>query len=125
LGRDRWDADGLDYVTEHLADENAVLVIMGQAATGCLHRRGDRQDAATIGLAASVGRRRPRLIDRKRGIHQPITSSITAAFHGIGRLVSRPKKLLPYSRIDEDKPPINAGDFALVKEARTNDHHQI
>ena len=32
LGRDRWDADGLrdmvrDYVTEHLADENAVLVI--------------------------------------------------------------------------------------------------
>src|SRR6266540_5829851 len=29
LGRDRWDADGLrdmvrDYVTEHLADENAV-----------------------------------------------------------------------------------------------------
>src|SRR6478735_5496052 len=29
-----------------------------QAATGCRHRRGDRQDAATIGLAASVGRRR-------------------------------------------------------------------
>ena len=32
LGRDQWDADGLrdmvrDYVTEHLADENAVLVI--------------------------------------------------------------------------------------------------
>ena len=32
LGRDRWDADALrdlvrDYATEHLADENAVLVI--------------------------------------------------------------------------------------------------
>jgi SRSO17 transposase len=32
LGRDRWDADALrdlvrDYVTEHLADANAVLVI--------------------------------------------------------------------------------------------------
>ena len=32
LGRDRWDDDALrdlvrDYVTEHLADENAVLVI--------------------------------------------------------------------------------------------------
>src|SRR6266496_920847 len=29
---------------------------MGQAAMGCRHRRGDRKDAATIGLAASVGR---------------------------------------------------------------------
>ena len=32
LGRDRWDADALrdlvrDYVTEHLADDNAVLVV--------------------------------------------------------------------------------------------------
>jgi len=32
LGRDRWDADALrdlvrDYVLEHLADDNAVLVV--------------------------------------------------------------------------------------------------
>src|SRR6188508_2574036 len=45
LGRDRWDADALrdlvrDYVTEHLADDNAVLVIdetgfLKQGKAGC------------------------------------------------------------------------------------------
>ena len=48
LGRDRWDADGLrdlvrDYVTEHLADENAVLVI---DETGFL-----KQGKASCGVA--------------------------------------------------------------------------
>ena len=50
LGRDQWDADGLrdmvrDYVTEHLADENAVLVIdetgflkQGKASCGVARR---------------------------------------------------------------------------------------
>ena len=48
-------------------NSNHWFAVMGQAATGCRHRRGDRQDAATIGLAASIGRRRgtkgPRLHD--------------------------------------------------------------
>jgi SRSO17 transposase len=48
LGRDRWDADALrdlvrDYVTEHLADENAVLVI---DETGFL-----KQGKASCGVA--------------------------------------------------------------------------
>src|SRR6201985_3460234 len=48
LGRDQWDADGLrdmvrDYVTEHLADENAVLVI---DETGFL-----KQGRASCGVA--------------------------------------------------------------------------
>ena len=48
LGRDQWDADGLrdmvrDYVTEHLADENAVLVI---DETGFL-----KQGKASCGVA--------------------------------------------------------------------------
>src|ERR1700731_1472664 len=48
LGRDQWDADGLrdmvrDYVTEHLADENAVLVI---DETGLL-----KQGKASCGVA--------------------------------------------------------------------------
>src|SRR6202162_1406763 len=48
LGRDRWDVDGLrdmvrDYVTEHLADENAVLVI---DETGFL-----KQGKASCGVA--------------------------------------------------------------------------
>src|SRR6187401_34899 len=48
LGRDRWDADALrdlvrDYATEHLADENAVLVI---DETGFL-----KQGKASCGVA--------------------------------------------------------------------------
>ena len=48
LGRDRWDADALrdlvrDYVTEHLADDNAVLVI---DETGFL-----KQGKASCGVA--------------------------------------------------------------------------
>src|SRR6267154_2245904 len=48
LGRDRWDADALrdlvcDYVTEHLADQNAVLVI---DETGFL-----KQGKASCGVA--------------------------------------------------------------------------
>ena len=48
LGRDRWDADALrdlvrDYATEHLADENAVLVI---DETGFL-----KQGRASCGVA--------------------------------------------------------------------------
>ena len=55
LGRDRWDADGLrdmvrDYVTEHLADENAVLVI---DETGFLSKAGScgvaRQETGSAG----------------------------------------------------------------------------
>ena len=48
LGRDRWDADALrdmvrDYVTEHLADENAVLVIDETAfSSKARHRAGWR-----------------------------------------------------------------------------------
>ena len=43
LGRDQWDADGLrdmvrDYVTEHLADENAVLVIDETGSSKARHR---------------------------------------------------------------------------------------
>ena len=36
---------------------NHWFCILGQAASGCRHRRGDRQDAAAIRLAAPVGRR--------------------------------------------------------------------
>jgi SRSO17 transposase len=48
LGRDRWDADALrdlvrDYVTEHLADDNAVLVV---DETGFL-----KQGKASCGVA--------------------------------------------------------------------------
>ena len=48
MGRDRWDADALrdllrDYATEHLADENAVLVI---DETGFL-----KQGKASCGVA--------------------------------------------------------------------------
>ena len=55
LGRDRWDADTLrdlvrDYATEHLADENAVLVI---DETGFL-----KQGKASCGVAGNTLARR-------------------------------------------------------------------
>src|SRR6188768_1408385 len=80
LGRDQWDADGLrdmvrDYVTEHLADENAVLVIdetgflkQGKASCG-----GARQYTGSAGkitncqigvFAAYVSRHGHAFIDR-------------------------------------------------------------
>jgi SRSO17 transposase len=56
LGRDRWDADALrdlvrDYATEHLADENAVLVV---DETGFLKqgKACPRQGAPTIAARA-------------------------------------------------------------------------
>src|SRR6202161_3310678 len=67
LGRDRWDADALrdlvrDYATEHLADENAVLVInetgflkQGKASCGVLQFPQDF-------LRSVVGRRRCELM---------------------------------------------------------------
>jgi SRSO17 transposase len=50
LGRDRWDADALrdlgrDYATEHLADENAVLVSSGSTTTN--------PDPGTAGIVTS------------------------------------------------------------------------
>src|ERR1700687_6096095 len=72
LGRDRWDADGLrdmvrDYVTEHLADENAVRVIdetgflkQGKASCGVA-----RQYTGSPGkIAAYVSRHGHAFIDR-------------------------------------------------------------
>jgi SRSO17 transposase len=58
LGRDRWDADALrdlvrDYATEHLADENAVLVI---DETGFL-----KQGKASCGVARQYTGRRAKL----------------------------------------------------------------
>jgi hypothetical protein len=40
----------------------SLVYILGQAGTVCWHRRGDRQDAATIRLAA-FGTKGPRLHD--------------------------------------------------------------
>src|SRR5512142_3478591 len=80
LGRDRWDADALrdlvrDYATEHLADENAVLVIdetgflkQGKASCGVARQYTGSAGKITncqIGVfAAYVSRHGHALIDR-------------------------------------------------------------
>src|ERR1700745_1542321 len=80
LGRDQWDADGLrdmvrDYVTEHLADENAVLVIdeagflkQGKASCGVARQYTGSAGKITncqIGVfAAYVSRHGHAFIDR-------------------------------------------------------------
>ena len=80
LGRDQWDADGLrdmvrDYVTEHLADENAVLVIdetgflkQGKASCGVARQYTSSAGKITncqIGVfAAYVSRHGHAFIDR-------------------------------------------------------------
>src|ERR1700720_4776515 len=85
LGRDRWDADGLrdmvrDYVTEHLADENAVLVIdetgflkQGKASCGVARQYTGSAGKITncqIGVfAAYVSRHGHAFIDR--GLYLP------------------------------------------------------
>src|SRR5215467_11320528 len=80
LGRDRWDADALrdlvrDYVTEHLADANAVLVIdetgfLKQGKSSCGVARQYTGSAGTITncqigvFAAYVSRHGHAFIDR-------------------------------------------------------------
>src|SRR6476620_9235705 len=79
LGRDRWDADGLrdmvrDYVTEHLADENALLLIdetgflkQGKASCGVARQytgsAGKVTNCQIGGFAAYVSRRGHACID--------------------------------------------------------------
>jgi hypothetical protein len=62
LGRGRWDADQLrdivrDYVVEHLADKNAVLVV---DETGFL-----KQGKASCGVVYGLGREDHELSDRR------------------------------------------------------------
>ena len=85
LGRDRWDADALrdlvrDYATEHLADENAVLVI---DETGFL-----KQGKASCGVArqytGSAGK-----ITNVRSVFLLPTCRVTAMPSSIGRSICR------------------------------------
>src|SRR5207344_276407 len=85
LGRDRWDADGLrdmvrDYVTEHLADENAVLVI---DETGFL-----KQGKASCGVAGNILVRRAKL-RTVRSVFLLPTCRVTAMLSSIGRSICR------------------------------------
>jgi SRSO17 transposase len=66
LGRDRWDADALrdlvrDYATEHLADENAVLVIdeIGFLKQGKALPMTARRTASSDIAAGAATRTRP------------------------------------------------------------------
>ena len=83
LGRDQWDADGLrdmvrDYVTEHLADENAVLVI---DETGFL-----KQGKASCGGNILVRRAKLRTV---RSVFLLPTCRVTAMLSSIGRSICR------------------------------------
>src|SRR6476620_4698363 len=86
LGRDRWDADGLrdmvrDYVTEHLADENAVLVI---DETGFL-----KQGKASCGVARQYTGSAGKITNCQIGVFAAYVSSKGHAF--IDRALYLPK----------------------------------
>ena len=89
LGRDRWDADALrdlvrDYATEHLADENAVLVIdetgflkQGKASCGVA-----RQYTGSATATVRVSRRSQMMSPwRQASGVSSAHSDITSSFH--------------------------------------------
>ena len=85
LGRDRWDADALrdlvrDYVTEHLADDNAVLVV---DETGFL-----KQGKASCGVARQYTGRRAKL-RTVRSVFLPPTCRVMAMLSSIARSICR------------------------------------
>ena len=82
LGRDRWDADALrdlvrDDATEHLADENAVLVI---DETGFL-----KQGKASCGVARQYTGSAGKITNCQIGVFAA-TCRVTACFHRSGAL---------------------------------------
>src|SRR4026207_2472286 len=86
LGRDRWDADALrdlvrDYATEHLADENAVLVI---DETGFL-----KQGKASCGVARQYTGSAGKITNCQIGVFAAYVSSKGHAF--IDRALYLPK----------------------------------
>ena len=83
LGRDRWDADALrdlvrDYVTEHLADANAVLVI---DETGFL-----KQGKASCGVARQYTGSAGKITNCQIGVFAAYVSRHGHAFHRSGTL---------------------------------------
>src|SRR5678816_2345917 len=86
LGRDRWDADALrdlvrDYATEHLADENAVLVI---DETGFL-----KQGKASCGVARQYTGSAGKITNCQIGVFAAYVSRLGHAF--IDRALYLPK----------------------------------
>src|SRR5712672_4027559 len=121
LGRDRWDADALrdlvrDYVTEHLADENAVLVI---DETGFL-----KQGKASCGVARSsaaiywFGGQNYELSDRcfccLRVAFSDIVAHHIAQSIGIPPVTAQNRLLPPWPRIARRLRPHPSGFATLV-----------
>src|SRR5580658_6979739 len=118
LGRDQWDADGLrdmvrDYVTEHLADENAVLVIdetgflkQGKASCGVARQYTGSAGKITncqIGVfAAYVSRHGHAFVDRALYLPKACTNDPTrmAAAHVPTGTVFRTKPALAIRMIE-------------------------
>src|SRR4026207_34413 len=93
LGRDRWDADALrdlvrDYATEHLADENAVLVI---DETGFL-----KQGKASWGVARHYPGSAGKITNCQIGVFAAYVS-------GKGHAIIDPRLYLPKAWAD-DRP---------------------
>ena len=109
LGRDRWDADALrdlvrDYATEHLADENAVLVI---DETGFL-----KQGKASCGVARQYTGSAGKITNCQIGVFAAYVSRHGHAF--IDRALYLPKG---YRRSGSPEGHIRAGRHRLFDQA--------
>ena len=109
LGRDRWDADALrdlvrDYATEHLADENAVLVI---DETGFL-----KQGKASYGVARQY-----------TGVSLVMLAFAMMLLSNIGPTSRRPKKPSRAQRQDiRSHPLVDPGNPPHSSTSRAKTH---
>src|SRR5205814_3196742 len=114
LGRDRWDADALrdlvrDYVTEHLADENAMLVI---DETGFL-----KQGKASCGVARQYTGSAGKITNCQVGVFASYVSRHGHAF--IDRALYLPKEWTDdRRRLKAAHVPNNVGFATKPKIAR-------